>query len=248
MSTQLSIFAIEMNCLRRVVAAPSVTHAAKLLEVSAYILRTHGEVSRSDSEEELALSDAGAVFGRAEGMDEWVQVASSKRSRMLPNRGGYRPGGGKPREAETLAKRRCARLCDAHNDALEKLGGISWMRARIRTADARGAVAMAKPVLGKNEDTTIRSFRLCDEDYDKYVELGAAKWLRLEIETASPQLLAAHAGSQAFCHGKKHNSHAFDNALLTDAFEDGWVQASEVMSGSLSMQSATTLDPRNCRE
>lgn len=183
MTTKADVYFIELAGMRRIVAAPSRSHAATLLQISTHILKTHGGCGVDGDEHELALSDQGAVFGYAEGSDGWVKLTSSKRSRMLPANGGYRAGGGKPREAKTLAACHTLRLSDDDFETFQKLGGVSWLRKKIRTSEVdqdrkwhrrRGA-----------GEFSVRSVRLCAEDYANFLSLGGILWLRHMLSNAS---------------------------------------------------------------
>lgn len=175
------IYAIERAGLRKIVAGPSWSHAAKLLEISTHMLKTHGEISQSENELSVAMADPGAVFGYIEETEQWQRLLSSKRSRLLPANGGYRPGGGKPLEGNSVAKGRCVRLMESHFDAYQALGGITWMRQQIRTSE-EASTTIGILSWESSSLASLRSIRLCNEDFEKYTKLGGVRWLRWTIE------------------------------------------------------------------
>jgi hypothetical protein len=184
--TSLTVYALELPGIRKIVAAPSYPHAAKLLNVSAYILKTYGGITSSSSEKKVALDDPGAVFARGVDEDGWTKITSSSKSRRLPPHGGPRQSGGKPREAETVAIPRAVRLSDAHYAAFHALGGVAWFRRELR----QGKVIEGQELKASwNIPGTagIRSIRLSAEDHARFITLGGTRWLRMRIEQTAPE-------------------------------------------------------------
>lgn len=184
--TSLTVYALELPGIRKIVAAPSYPHAAKLLNVSAYILKTHGGITSSSSERKVALDDPGAVFARGVDDDDWTKITSSSKSRRLPPHGGPRQSGGKPREAETVAIPRAVRLSDPHYAAFHALGGVTWFRRELRQGDAVEGQEL-KASWNVPGTAGIRSIRLSAEDHARFIKLGGTRWLRLRIEQSAPE-------------------------------------------------------------
>ena len=230
MSKKLLTYALEMNGLRRIVAAPSLSHAATLLRVSRFVLKNNGEVSKSCSESEIANRDPGAVFACSEDSDGWQLVASSKRSRMLPTSGGYREGGGKPLEGESVAVQRVVRLSEERWAAFQALGGVAWLRHQLR-AEPLPITSMVSLGWGKGTNGPC-SIRLCAEDNRRYKAAGGAKWLRAAIEHSTALAEAESSGQTAFLQGKSNTAHAYPaNGPQADFFRSGWANARALSDG-----------------
>lgn len=181
-----TVYGLDFQGVRKIVAAPSYLHAAKLLEVSSYILKTHGGITRSSREREIALSDPGAVFAQGEEDGPWAKLTTSWRSRRLPTRGGPRPSGGKPREGQTVAQPKSVRLSDAHYAAFRELGGTTWFRRELRKAEPL-PIGQLKSHWNIQGAAAIRSVRLSAEDHERFIELGGTRWLRVRIEECAPE-------------------------------------------------------------
>ncbi len=187
------VYGIELNGQRKIVAAPSFRRAAILLQVSQYILRSHGGSISSDHEIDVACSDAGAVFARTEECSDWSPLPASRRSRLIPQNGGYRAGSGRKREAATTAEGLSVRLTDEQYAHYLELGGTTWLRAQLRKLE--DAVERTIPSRRKSVQLKLRRIRLCASDRAVFIGAGGAIWLRSLLKgskAAKGSTLAAH--------------------------------------------------------
>lgn len=166
MTKELQVYSLgSADGSRRIVAAQNKSRAAKLLDVSPYLLTTYGELCRSDDEIERALSDPGAVWATQEDSGQWTKIATSRKANALPEHGGPRPDSGRNRVGETLSRSRGISLDDERYAVFLERGGVRFLRQAIDSG-----------------------LDLTEQEWETFSRLGGVEWLRKQMVGAAKKL------------------------------------------------------------